>query len=132
MTVPPITFADFEPGSPLGSHVEACAPALAKSWQSIFGSADAGSAAQGASIAVVLAMRAYLAVVSPRPPGNIQARQRFQVHGLPRAGETVRSEVRCLDKQVKRERFYVDLQVQGSGDDGRVLYTAVMTLIWAR
>ena len=77
-------------------------------------------------------MRAYLAVVSPRPPGNIQARQRFQVHGLPRAGETVRSEVRCLDKQVKRERFYVDLQVQGSGDDGRVLYTAVMSLIWAR
>lgn len=127
-----ITFADFAPGRALGEHVEACAPALATSWQSIFGSASAGGAAEGASLAVVLAMRAYLTVVSPRPPGNIQARQRFQMHSLPRTGETIRSEVRCIDKQIKRERFYVDLQVQGTGDDGRVLYTAVMSLIWAQ
>ncbi|MDN8618476.1 hypothetical protein [Variovorax ginsengisoli] len=127
-----ITFADFEPGRELGAHVEAYAPALATSWQSIFGRTAAGGMAEGASLAVVLAMRAYLTVVSPRPPGNIQARQRFQMHSVPRTGEAIRSEVRCIDKQIKRERLYVDLQVQGTGEDGRVLYTAVMSLIWAQ
>ena len=127
-----ITFADFEPGRELGAHVEAYAPALATAWQRIFSGASPGGTAEGASLAVVLAMRAYLTVVSPRPPGNIQARQRFQMHCVPHTGEAIRSEVRCIDKQIKRERLYVDLQVQGSGEDGRVLYTAVMSLIWAQ
>jgi hypothetical protein len=132
MKAQPIIFADFEPGRELGAHVEAYAPALATSWQRIFGGAAPRGAAEGASLAVVLAMRAYLTVVSPRPPGNIQARQRFQMHSLPRTGEAIRSEVRCIDKKIKRERLYVDLQVQGTGDEGRVLYTAVMSLIWAQ
>ena len=124
-----ISFADFEPGRPLGEHVEACSPALATAWRGIFAGA---SATEGASLAVVLAMRAYLTVVSPRPPGNIQARQRFRMHSQPRIDETVRSEVRCIDKQIRRGRFYVDLQVQGTGEDGRSLYTGVMSLIWAQ
>lgn len=132
MKVQPITFADFEPGRSLGEHVEQCAPDLAASWQDIFGAASGGTAAEGASLAVVLAMRAYLMVVSPRPPGNIQARQRFRMHALPRIGETVRSEVICIDKQIKRERLYVDLQVQGTREDGQLLYTGVMSLIWAQ
>ena len=122
--------ADFLPGSALGEHVEAYSPELAAAWRAIFGTAEPGPA-EGASLALVLAMRAYLTVVSPRPPGNVQARQRFTLHRQPRAGETVRSEVRCLDKQIKRERRYLDLQVQGQGDDASPIYTGVLSLIWA-
>ena len=88
--------------------------------------------AERTSIAVVLSMRAYLNVVSPRPPGNVQARQRFQVHALPAPGEVICSEITCVGKQVKRERFHVELQVRGTGTHGRPIYTAVMGLIWAK
>lgn len=129
-----VAFSHFQPGTALGEHVEPYTAELAATWQAIFGQhpADgAGGPAEAASVAVVLAMRAYLTVVSPRPPGNVQARQRFQLHRLPHVGETVRSVVHCTDKQVKRERFYVDLQVQGTGEGGRALYTGVLSLIWA-
>lgn len=129
-----LTYADFQPGAALGEHVEPYTPELAAAWRSIFGDAageGASGPAEAASVAVVLAMRAYLAVVSPRPPGNVQARQRFTLHRLPRPGERVRSVLHCVDKQIKRERRCVDLQVQGLADGGEPLYTGHMSLIWA-
>ncbi|WP_151448935.1 hypothetical protein [Lacisediminimonas profundi] len=129
-----ITFADFQAGAVLGEHIEAYDRNLVNAWQRIFGSAPAdgaNSAAEAASIAMVLAMRAFLTVVAPRPPGNVHARQQFRLDTLPQPGEQVRTVVSCVDKQVKRERLYVDLRVQGSGDDGRALFTGCMSLIWA-
>ena len=125
-----LSHADFQPGSALGAHVEPYSPELAAAWRDLFGGAEPGPA-EAASVALVLAMRAYLAVVSPRPPGNVQARQRFTLHRLPRAGESVRSEVRCLDKNTQRERRYLELQVQGTGDGASAIYTGVLSLIWA-
>jgi hypothetical protein len=129
-----ITFADFQPGTALGVHAESYTPAIAAAWKSIFGQQSedgAGGPAEAASVAMALTMRAYLTVASPRPPGNVQGRQRFQLHQLPRLGETVSSVVHCIGKQVKRERLYVDLQVQGVGDNGRSLFTGVLSVIWA-
>ena len=48
-------------------------------------------------------MRAYLNVVTPRPPGNIHARQVLAVQALPQAGELVRSSIRCLGKEMRRD-----------------------------
>jgi hypothetical protein len=129
----PILFADFAPGASLGTFSETYTPELAQAWQRIFVSSDqcGGGAAEGASMAVVLAMRAYLTVVAPRPPGNVHARQQFTLTALPRAGEAVRTVIRCASKEVKRDRFYVDLQVQGTGDGGRDVYRGCMSLIWA-
>ncbi|QHE83886.1 hypothetical protein [Hydrogenophaga sp. BPS33] len=129
-----ITFADFQPGIALGVHVECYTPELAATWTSIFGQQTddgANGAAEAASVAMALTMRAYLTVASPRPPGNVQVRQRFHLHQLPRLGETVSSVVHCIGKQVKRDRLYVDLQVEGVGDHGRPLFTGVLSVIWA-
>lgn len=132
----PITYADFQVGALLGEHAEAYTPQLAQAWRRMFGqtsSADnpATDAAEAASIAVVLSMRAYLHVVSPRPPGNVHAREQFTLIAPPRAGEWVRSVVTCLDKSIQRERRCVDLEVQGSGDADRPLFSARMRLLWA-
>jgi hypothetical protein len=129
----PILFADFQPGAALGTHTESYTPELARAWQRIFVSPDesGGGAAEGASMAVVLAMRAFLTVVAPRPPGNVHARQQFTLARLPRAGEQVRTVIACAGKEIKRGRFYVDLQVQGTGDGGRDLFGGRMSLIWA-
>jgi len=129
-----ITFDDFVPGALLGERTELVSDALAGPWQRIFGTRPEDGAAGGAeaaSLAVVLMMRAYLAVVAPRPPGNVHARQAFSLQAPPRRGEAVRSVVTCLDKELRRGRRYVELQVQGSGDGGRPLYSARLSLIWA-
>jgi acyl dehydratase len=127
-----ITFDDFRPGATMGESVQTLTPELAAGWQRIFGSDPAaGGAAQDASLLVVMMMRAYLAVVAPRPPGNVHARQGLRLHGLPRPGEAVRNVVRCLGKERRRERRCVDLEIVGTGADGRALYTGTMALIWA-
>lgn len=131
MTSDPIVFDDFVPGAPMGERVEVYDAEQARRWQSIFGQAEGSSAAEGASMAVISMMRGYLNLVTPRPPGNVHARQRLQMHGIPRAGESIRIAVRCTGKELRRERKYVELAVQGSGAQGRALFAAQLSLIWA-
>lgn len=127
----PITFVDFQPGTTLGEHVETYDANMAQAWQRIFGQDQGDDAAEAASVAVVLSMRAFLGVVTPRPPGNVHAREKFTLASLPRPGEAVRTVISCAAKEIKRERFYVYLEVNGTGDGGRALFTGCMSLIWA-
>jgi hypothetical protein len=127
----PILWNDFQPGAGLGEITQVFEPALSRAWQGIFGAEGAGTAAEGASIAVALMMRGYLAVVTPRPPGNVHARQRFTLEAAPVQGEAIRTVVSCLGKELKRERRYLDLGVRGTGTGGRPIYSGVLTLIWA-
>jgi hypothetical protein len=130
----PITFDDFVPGAVMGETILVFEPALAQRWRSIFGDAPAdgaGGAAEGAGLAVVMMMRAYLSIVVPRPPGNVHARQRLQLADTPRCSEAIRTVVTCLAKEIRRERRYVELRACGTGDGGRAVYDGHLTLIWA-
>lgn len=134
MTKKPITFDDFVPGREIGSTDVTYSDDLSARWQRIFGSAPeggAGGAAEGAGLAVVMMMRAFLTIVSPRPPGNVHARQQLSLQQLPHAGEVVRSVVTCVNKEMRRERRYVELQAVGVGEGGRPIYSGRLTLIWA-
>jgi len=70
-------------------------------------------------------------VTSPRPPGNVHARQRLQFDSLPRQGETVSTRVWCAGKEIKRERRYVDIGVRAAGERERPLFEGRLTLVWA-
>lgn len=134
MKVDPILFDDFQPGMPMGEYEEVYDAQQAGRWQTIFGSSaqeDANAASEAASMAVVAMMRAFLHVVTPRPPGNVHARQQLQMHALPRLGETMRIAVACAGKEIRRERRYVDLGVRATGDGGRALFDGRISLIWA-
>lgn len=126
----PLYFDDIEPAVALGTHIDVYDQTMSDRWCYIY-AVDAGSHAEQASISLVLAMRALLSVVVPRPPGNVHARQRMTLCALPVLGEMVRSEVTCIRKEIKRERRYVDFAVKGFGEDGRSLYEAEMSIIWA-
>jgi hypothetical protein len=128
--ISPILYADLQPGSHMGTHTDVYDQAMSDRWRSIF-AGEPSSAAEQASMSLVLAMRALLSIVAPRPPGNVHGRQKMTSHALPRLGENVRSEVMCLRKEIKRERMYVDFAVKGRGEDERILYEAQMSLIWA-
>lgn len=130
----PILFDDFKPGARIGETSLVYKDDLARQWGRIFGAArdEADRAAEAASIATVMMMRAYMSVVAPRPPGNVHARQHIALDAVPALNEIVRIEISCVGKEMRRERRYVELQVDGSGKGGRPLYRGLMTLIWAR
>lgn len=127
----PILFEHFVPGTVMGEIVQCYEPQMAQAWQAIFGTEDAGGPAQAASIAVAMMMRGYLGVVTPRPPGNVHARQRFTLEAMPREGESIRTVVTCLSKELRRERRYLELEVNGTGEGGRPIYAGILNLIWA-
>jgi hypothetical protein len=134
MSVAPILYEDFVPGALMGERVEVYDAEQAKRWQSIFGDEPeegANGAAEGASMAVIGMMRGYLNAVTPRPPGNVHARQNLKMRAIPTPGESMRIVVRCSGKALRRERKYVELTVQGTGARGRTVFDGVLTLIWA-
>lgn len=134
MSASPILFEDFTPGALMGECEQVYSVEQAQRWQAIFGASaqdGAHSAAEGASMAVVNMMRAYLEVVTPRPPGNVHAKQHLKMRSTPDTGETIRVAVRCVSKEMRRERRYVELGVTGSGEGGRALFEGLITLIWA-
>src|SRR3546814_19618767 len=88
----PVLFDDFIPGQSLGSCELEYDDALVQGWRRIFGDDEfqPGSKAEAASAAVILMMRAYLPVVSPRRPGNIRARQSIAYASLTKVGHRLR------------------------------------------
>lgn len=134
MSSAPIVFDDFVPGAVMGECVEVYDAQQAQRWQAIFGDQleeGANGSAEAASMAVINMMRAYLQVVTPRPPGNVHAKQQLRMQALPEHGESVRVVVQCAHKEIRRERRYVDLHVQGTGRAQRPLFHGVIHLIWA-
>jgi len=129
MKPPPLLFEDLVPGAELGRHAATWDEEISRYWKSIFPD-DISAGAEAAGIAVAMMMRSYLAV-TPRPPGNVHARQRLHLVSQPVKGETVHTVVSCVDKQIKRERRYVDIGVRATGMQGRVLYDGTLTLVWA-
>lgn len=128
-----ILFDDFQPGTVMGQHVDVLDDALYQAWRDIFGLPPSAQPHAGAlpSLALAWAMRAYLAVVTPRPPGNVHARQQFHMQALPEVGETIATTVSCVRKEIRRERRYVDIQVAATGRAQRALFSGEMSLIWA-
>ncbi len=131
MSAAVLRYDDFQAGMVLGEAVEVCNPRMAQDWERIFGSARGDGAAEGASLALVLMMRAYMKVVAPRPPGNIHARQQVALTAVPQQGEAVRTVLSVADKELRRDRRYLRFAAEGTGAGGRPLYLASMTLVWA-
>lgn len=130
----PVLYADLIPNVVVGKHSDLYDQKMADKWKTIFKDSpegDTGNGAQAASIGMVLAMRAMLTSVAPRPPGNVHARQKIRMHTLPKLNETIHSEITCLNKEIKRERRYVDFGVIGKNAEGHLVYEARMSLIWA-
>lgn len=126
----PFTYDTFIPGATLGDWEEPLDDRLVKAWKRLFGD-QTDQSAQRAGLIVALMMRAYLNVVAPRPPGNIHARQELSIQDLPQPGEVIRSRVRCISKEIRRDRRYLQLEISGWGEQNRALYTGNMRLIWA-
>ena len=123
------TFDTFEAGQAMGSHDVTVDRAMFDRWTSLYGG-DLGETAPG-GMAMVVVMRSYMAIVTPRPPGNIHAGQHFEMHALPKLGDRVTTDLVCQHKQERKGRRWVTWATTTRASDGTPLFDGRITTIWA-
>ncbi|WP_207540195.1 hypothetical protein [Sabulicella rubraurantiaca] len=124
-----ITFDSFTPGEVMGGSEEVLDAAKLQAWSALFPEDELDGVMPHGMVAAI-AMRAYAAVVQPRPPGNIHAAQCFDLFRLPRVGERLVTTITCLAKEIRKDRRRVTLVMDTAGDGGPA-FRARMTLLWA-
>lgn len=131
MTAKPILFADFPVGEIMGELTETPTDIQCNKWGDLFPWDVADMHELPAGMATVLMMRAYLQVISPRPPGNLHVHQKMRLHSPIWRQEAVTTSVMCETKEHKGKRKKLVLGMQGHGEGGRLLFDGEMTLYWA-
>lgn len=124
-----ITYEAFSPGFVIGSSSAPLDAAQLRAWRDLFPEDDQEGVMPHGMIAVI-AMRAYAELVQPRPPGNIHAAQHFDLFRLPRVGETLTTTITCVEKEIRKERRRVTLQMDCTGTEGPA-FRGRMTVLWA-
>ena len=128
---PVLTFDRFVVGKSYGSLTEAPDAALIGHWRRLYPQDDFPPDCAPPGMATVLMMRAYMQLLSPRPPGNIHARQQMTLGAPIRLGDSVSTEVECIGKELRRERRYVTVRARGTNQQGIQCFDGLLTLIWA-
>lgn len=131
MNQAPILFDDFEVGSEMGTSTEVLSEDQLTQWATLYPWDAAHGDAAPSGIATVLMMRAYLAVVSPRPPGNLHVRQQMNLHAPIAKTGAVSTTISCKSKELKAGRRKLELWAEGRSAEGHALYDGTITLYWA-
>jgi len=126
-----LTFDAFQPGASMGRATEVIDAEVLESWRQLYPWDAATADELPPGLATVLLMRAYMRILTQRPPGNIHARQHLELLAAIAPGEEVTTEIECVGKELKRERRYVELACRARGKAGRPLFDGRMTIIWA-
>jgi hypothetical protein len=118
----------YEVGKVYGTDEFRVTRACVRDWLAMYpGEADGEVMPPG--LVVLIQQQAYKRIVTPRPPGHIQGRQRFQLHLLP-VGETViHTAVACLSKEIRKERRWVEMGFRGLTAAGALVYTGINTVL---
>lgn len=66
------------------------------------------------------------------PPGGIHTKQLFTFHRPAYVGDRLTTEVRILDKYVKKRRNHVVMEVETRNQDGELVTTARISRIWGK
>ncbi len=66
------------------------------------------------------------------PPGGIHTKQRLTFHRPAYVGDRLTTEVRILDKYVKKRRNHVVMEVETQNQDGELIATARISRIWGK
>lgn len=132
MTEAPIfTYDYYQPGKVYGVKEFVVSEEMIAKWRSVYPD-DVDSDAMPAGMLAMIIVDAVLTHNAPRPPGGVHAAQSFDVKRIPRIGETLLTEVKCLDKEIKNDRKWVRaLTSTTSKQTGDVVLTGIMTTLVA-
>jgi hypothetical protein len=129
---PLFTYDHYEPGKVYGVKEFTVDDAVVAKWRTVYpGDNDPG--VMPAGMLAMIVVDAVLSHNAPRPPGGVHGGQTFDVNRMPRIGETLLTEVKCLDKEIKKNRKWVRaLTTTRSKDTGELLLTGIMTTLVAQ
>lgn len=128
---PVFTYDHYEPGKVYGVREFVVSDAVLAKWRSVYPDDDTADDVPAGMLAMIV-VDAVLTYNAPRPPGGVHAGQTFEVRRLPRVGETLLTEVKCLDKEIRNNRKWARaLTTTVSKDKGDVVLTGVMTTLVA-
>ena len=125
-------FARYQAGESYGSHALHLGPGLAAQWRMLYPGHEGEDDRVPAGMLCVITMRAYTSLITPRPPGNIHGRQRFDVGRLPKFGERVTTSIHCESKEIRNGRFWVHLLFETLDASGAYLFRGRFVSIVAR
>lgn len=122
----------YEPGKSYGTRDFNVDESTVARWRGVYPNDDDAGVMPGGMLAMIV-IDAVLTLNSPRPPGGVHGGQTFDVERMPRIGEALRTEVWCLDKEIKKERKWVRMRSETrSLDSGELLFTGIMTTLVAQ
>ncbi len=121
-------YDSYEPGKVYGHDDFEIGHDIVRRWLEMFPQDDcAGRMPPG--MITLAQQNAYKNIITPRPPGHIQGGQTFELYSLPAVGATVRTEVSCESKEIRKERRWVKMKFVARDLDGRLIYTGVNTIL---
>jgi hypothetical protein len=126
-----LLFETFEPGREIGKSVQVLDEEVVEAWCEIFPAEREVLPTMPPGLVPAIAMRGFLEAVQPRPKGNIHGTQEFTIEALPRIGETLTTTVSCHDKQTRKGRNWVHFRAETRDDNGDLLFSGTMGIIWA-
>jgi len=128
---PVFNFAHYEPGKSYGSKDFIASKELVSKWRTVYPNDEANDVIPAGMLAMIV-VDAVLTCNAPRPPGGVHAGQTFDLKRLPKIGESLTTEVVCIDKEIKNDRKWVRVRTTTtSRDAGDVILTGVMTTLLA-
>lgn len=127
-----LTFERLEPGTRLGVDDQTFDQCILDRWTELFPADRTASPVMPAAMAAAVIMRAYMRILTSRPPGNVHGGITQTLRRLPRLGDTMATEIRCLDKEIRNGRRWVRFGGVTRDDAGDTLFDAELVLLWAR
>lgn len=124
-------FDTFEPGTLIGTRSLMLDGDLVERWLTLFPDDRDGERMPAGMMAAVFS-RAYSHILLPRPPGNVHGAQRFRIAQLPSIGDTLVTNLSCRSKELKGDRRWVRFASETRRDDHTLLFSGLMTTLWAK
>ncbi|MCW5632127.1 MAG: MaoC family dehydratase [Rubrivivax sp.] len=129
---PVFNYAHYEPGRHYGARDFVVDESTVSKWRSVYPDDDDPGVMPAGMLAMIV-IDAVLTLNSPRPPGGVHGGQTFDVKRMPRIGQTIRTDVWCLDKEIKKDRKWVRVRSETRAvGSGALLFTGIMTTLVAQ
>lgn len=127
-----LTFETFEVGKDYGSEPVTLTPGMFEDWVALFPEDRSIAPEMPEGMSAVLTINAYMRLLSSRPPGNVHGSQKMVMKKLPRIGDTVMTSIRCVSKETRSGRRWIELETATLAADGEVHFTGTMRVVWAQ
>ncbi|MBH1964140.1 MAG: MaoC family dehydratase [Comamonadaceae bacterium] len=129
---PVFTYEYYQPGKVYGEQEFTVDEAVIAKWRTVYPEDNEPDVMPAGMLAMIV-IDAVLTHNAPRPPGGVHGGQTWDLHRMPRIGETLLTEVSCLDKEEKKGRKWVRAATTTrSKNRGDIVFTGVMTSLVAQ